>query len=85
MRALRLLGWEDIAEDIVNKERARELSWRSFRMYLSGISYWLTSVAGGLSLCPRASRVTLQNLAVSTRLVGLYMSVRALGERTGDV
>ncbi|KAL8450076.1 hypothetical protein Emed_002658 [Eimeria media] len=46
MRTLRLLGWEDIAEDLVNKRREKEMNWLSFRMYLAGISYWLTSVAG---------------------------------------
>ncbi|OEH78682.1 ABC transporter transmembrane region domain-containing protein [Cyclospora cayetanensis] len=46
MRSLRLLGWEDIAEDIVNKQRVEELRWCSIRMYLSGFSYWLTSIAG---------------------------------------
>ena len=48
MRTLRLLGWEDIAEDIVNKQRIDELGWRSFRMYLYGVSYWLMPVAGRL-------------------------------------
>ncbi|KAL8273171.1 hypothetical protein Esti_002929 [Eimeria stiedai] len=46
MRTLRLLGWEDIAEDLVNKRREKEMGWLSFRMYLAGVSYWLTSVAG---------------------------------------
>lgn len=48
MRTLRLLGWEDIAEEIVDKQRRAELRWQSVRMYLSGVSYWLTSFAGGL-------------------------------------
>ncbi|KAL8425950.1 hypothetical protein Efla_000927 [Eimeria flavescens] len=46
MRTLRLLGWEDIAEELVGRRRATELKWLLMRMHLSGVSYWLTSVAG---------------------------------------
>lgn len=46
MRTLRLLGWEEVAQEILKKERNQELSWSSFRMYLSGLSYWLTAAAG---------------------------------------
>ncbi|KAL8445263.1 hypothetical protein Emag_005152 [Eimeria magna] len=36
MRTVRLLGWEDIAEDLVNKRREKEMGWISFRMFLAG-------------------------------------------------
>ena len=48
MRTVRLLGWEDIAEGLIDKERKKELRWGTWRMYLSGLSYWTSGVAGSI-------------------------------------
>ncbi|KAL8437705.1 hypothetical protein ACSSS7_000730 [Eimeria intestinalis] len=71
MRTLRLLGWEDIAEDLVNRRREKEMGWLSFRMFLAGVSYWLTSVAG--RALQRTNlfwwRIVLQALSMRPELV----------------